>query len=159
MEWIIMRGQFVFEFLVAGIIFFIMVVYAINYLNMNVSDFGGKFYRNRLYSKAIQVSQVLMSGKSSLSMGEGWEFNASRIRVFNETYCTPYGYKNLTRDLYLYETNEYGIFPNDVKIVLSNATDIILDCGMRIPRNITKAEVTRVGLLEGETAKLTVIVW
>ena len=42
-----MKGQFVFEFLIAGLIFFVIVVYSINYLNVSVSDFkttGRNFY-------------------------------------------------------------------------------------------------------------------
>jgi hypothetical protein len=154
-----MKGQFVFEFLIAGLIFFAIVVYTINYLNVNVSDFKGKFYQNRLQSKAIQISEVLVKGSSPLSLAEDSEFDLSRIQGFNSTYCTPGGYDSLIEDLYLYENTAYGRFSDNVKILLSSPSETLLDCGSIIPRNITKAEVGRYGTLGGEMLNLRVVVW
>ncbi len=159
-----MKGQFVFEFLIAGLIFFVIVVYSINYLNVNVSDFKSKFYQNRLQSKAIQISEVLMKGSSSLSLAEDSEFNLSKIQEFNNTYCDPTDintYKNLVKDLYLYEKTSYGLFQNDVGIDLINSTsgETLLDCGLRLPRNTTRAEIGRLGILDEEIMKLRVVVW
>ena len=62
-----MKGQFVFEFLVAGLIFFLIILYSINYLNVNVSDFKDDFYRSRLQGKAIQISD-----KHDVAMPAQW---------------------------------------------------------------------------------------
>ena len=161
---IIMRGQFVFEFLIAGLIFFTIVVYTISYLNVNVSDFKSKFYHNRLQSKAIQISEVLMGGGSYLSIADSSEFNLTKIQEFNITYCNLSEistYQNLVNDLHLKEKTVYGVFSDNIKIYLYllSPIEILLDCGPMIPRNITKAEVGRVGVFNGEMAKLEVVVW
>ena len=163
-----MKGQFIFEFLIAGLIFFTIIVYTINYLNVNVSDFKSKFYQSRLQSKAIQISEVLMSSESSLGLVDDSGFSLTKIQDFNNTYCEiPFNatkYKGkLIRDFYLYEKVIYSPdegFPNDVKIILNSASgEMLLDCGLRIPRNTAKAEIGRVGTLNREIAKLKVVVW
>ncbi|MEE9323326.1 MAG: hypothetical protein V3U72_02150 [Candidatus Aenigmarchaeota archaeon] len=155
-----MKGQFIFEFLIAGLIFFTIVLYTISYLNMNVSDFRGKFYQSRLQSKAVQISKVLMSGESPLGLVDDSEFSQVKIQNFNNTYCTlGEKYKNLVDYLYLYEKTVHGFFPNDIKIHLSKPGETLLDCGPMIPMGITKGDVGRVGIFEGETVKLNIVVW
>lgn len=156
-----MKGQFVFEFLIAGIIFFAVVIYSINYLSVSVYDYKGKFYQNRLQNKAIQISEVLISGKSPLSIAEDSELILSKIQAFDNMYCSGGGdYPRLVKELYLYEITRYDIFPlihNDVKINIFNSTDVLLDCGP-LPGS-PRAEIERVALVEGNVAKLRVIVW
>jgi hypothetical protein len=159
-----MKGQLIFEFIIAGLIFFIIIIYTINYLNFNVSDFRDKFYQNRLQSKAFQVSEILMSGQTNLSLTDDGSFNQSKIYMFNLTYCGDANYKKLAEAFYMYETTTFGILPNNIKIGLSipESGVVLLDCGpANIPRllNMTKAEVGRVGFYEGKIAKLGVTVW
>jgi len=151
----------VFEFIIAGLIFFTIIIYSINYLNFNVSDFKNKFYQNRLQSKAFQVSEILMAGRTNLSLTDGERFNASKIYFFNSTYCGDANYKKLAEAFYMYETASFGTLPNDIKIELSVPSSgfLLLDCGPRMPRNTTKAEVGRMGLYEGNVARLSVTVW
>jgi hypothetical protein len=158
-----MKGQFIFEFLIAGLIFFTVVVYTISYLNVNVSDFKNKFYYNRLQSKAIQISEVLVGGESPLSLVDGSGFSLARIQNFNNSYCRQAeDYTKLIDDLYLKERTSYGLsLENDVKIHLSSPNEIkLLDCPGIISRSGSpRAEIERVGVLQGETIKLRVIVW
>jgi hypothetical protein len=155
-----MKGQLIFEFIIAGLIFFAIIIYTINYLNISTSDFKEKFSQSRLQSKAVQIAEILMSSKSGLSMADDMKFNLSKIQEFNNTYCPPPGnYTKLAVDLYLYEKNEFGFFPNNAKIELFKNNAMVLDCGPAIPRGLTKVEMTRVGLLQGEIAKLRVVVW
>jgi hypothetical protein len=154
-----MKGQLVFEFLVAGMIFFGIVVYTINYMNVNVSDFRLKSYQNRLQSKAVQISEVMM-GSGPMSVADGNVFNITKIDAFNETYCKNItGYQQLVRDLHLYEKSSFGIMPGNVKIELSSQGSVLLECGLVTPRNVTRAEMGRLGLLQGEMATLRLIVW
>jgi hypothetical protein len=156
-----MKGQLIFEFIVAGLIFFAIVLYTINYLNVNMSDFSGKFYQNRLQSKAIQIAEILVSGESRLSIADDLKFNLSKIQEFNNTYCPPQGnYTKLALDLYLYEKTDFGIFPNNAKIgLLTEDGSLLLDCGPRIPRNMAKGDIERIGLFQGKFARLMVTVW
>ena len=156
-----MKGQFIFEFLIAGIIFFVIVVYSINYMNMNVSDFNSKFHHSWLQNKAIQISEVLMTGTSSLSIADGNEFNRTRIDSFNTTYCPPFGdYRKLVKDLYLYETSKFERYniSGDVRIILSSESEVLLNCGPIRP-STPRADIERVGILEGEVVSLSIVVW
>jgi hypothetical protein len=159
-----MKGQLILEFVVAGLIFFAIAIYTINYLNVNVSDFSGKFYQNYLQTKALQISEILMNDASSLGLTDNAEFNITKIQSFNSSYCNPSGdYKNLAEELHLYQKTVFGLLPNDVRIEMNTSTGAtLLDCGpIRTPRNITRAEVGRVGVLQdgGEIANLRIVVW
>jgi len=154
-----MKGQFVFEFIIAGVIFFAVVLYTINYLSFNVSDFSSRFYQNRMQSKAIQIAEILMSGESGFSMADNLRFNLTKIQRFNSTYCGDLNYGKFVRDFYLYENTVYGISPNNARVGLFTRSSVILDCGPRMPRNTTKADIERVGLYQGEMAKLRVTIW
>jgi len=155
-----MKGQFIFEFLVAGLIFFMVIVYTINYMNVNVSEFKNNFYYDRLQVKAMQVSEVLMSGSSGLGLAGNSGFNLTRIQEFDQAYCDITNYRNLVGDLHLYENTKFGAFPNDIRISITNSTgNNVLECGLNQPRNVTRAEITRFGILGSDIAKLSVSVW
>lgn len=159
-----MKGQMVFEFIIAGLIFFIIMLYTINYLNFNVSDYRSKFYQSRMQNKAVQVSEILMASHSNLSIADGNGFNKTKIISFNSTYCGFSDYKKLADDFFMYENLNYVVMPNNIRIELTIPSSgvTILDCGpANIPRtiNATKAEIGRVGIYDGQTAKLSVIVW
>jgi hypothetical protein len=162
-----MKGQLVFEFLVAGFIFFAILVYTINYLNVNVSDYRNNFYQNWLQSKAIQISDILLKGESTLSLSSGQELNMTKIQLFNADYCPLQNgsYSKLIDDFYLYEKTNFGdVVSKDVIIQLSSPSGMLIDCRSKVgmfPSNITKAEIGRVGIIGStkEIAKLRVIVW
>jgi hypothetical protein len=159
-----MKGQLVFEFIIAGLIFFMILLYTINYLNVNVSDYRGKFYQSRMQSKAVQVSEILMAGRSNLSLADGNGFNKTKVGFFNSTYCGFSNYTKLAGDFYMYENLNYIVVPNNIRIELTlpSSGETILDCGpANIPRtiNATKAEIGRVGIYDGQAAKLSVVVW
>jgi len=158
-----MKGQFVFEFLIAGVIFFTVVLYAMNYLNTNVSDFRGKFYTDKLQSKALQISQILGNEKSPLGLVESPSlFSTSKIGNFNATYCDYNGYTGLRRGLELTERTSYGERLHNVNITLVTNTGVsLLQCGYNIPKGTEKAEVERFGVLKegNELVTLRVIIW
>ncbi|MCK5016115.1 MAG: hypothetical protein KAS32_03505, partial [Candidatus Peribacteraceae bacterium] len=63
-----MKGQMVFEFIIAGLFFFAIIVYSMNYLSVNVNNFKGDFHQNLIQSKAIQISEIIMSESSSIGI-------------------------------------------------------------------------------------------
>jgi len=163
-----MKGQLIFEFLIAGFLFFAIVLYAINYMNVNVTDFKGKFYQNRLQSRAVQISEILMGGTSSMSLMDNSEFNITKIQKFNSTYCSFENYNKLVNDLYLYETTGFAILPDNARIELASIqSGLLLACGPNFPRDAltgtAKAEIGRFGVMQNgsvkETVKLMVVVW
>jgi hypothetical protein len=156
-----MKGQFIFEFLVAGIVFFAIILYMINYLNVNVLDFKNRFYMDELESKALKVSEMLTGEKSNLSLVDRWPvFSESKIKDFND-YCKD-NYDKLVRDLDLWERTVYGERPHKVKIKINTTSGSLLDCGpANLPDSASIAEAERFGVLN--TAKeliiLKVFVW
>jgi hypothetical protein len=154
-----MKGQLIFEFIVAGLIFFAIVLYSINFLNTSVADFSGKFYQSRLQSKAAQIAEILVSGESGLSVADDLVFNVTKIQLFNSTRCGDTQYRDLVRDFYLYEKTDTGMLPENAKITLATEDGTLLDCGPKISRNVAKADVERIGLFQGKIAKLRVTVW
>lgn len=158
-----MKGQFVFEFLIAGIIFFSIVLYAMNYLNVNVSDFRERFYMDKLQSKALQISDILGNDKSPLSVVESpFLFTTSRIDAFNTTYCDLGGYTRLRVDFELVEKTSYGERLHNVNIILVTADGTpLLQCGYTVPRGTERAEIERFGVLKenGELVKMKIVVW
>lgn len=159
-----MKGQMVFEFLVAGMVFFAIVLYSLNFLNVQVSSFSSESKRDFMQSKTIRVSGMLMGADGTVGLAEDNEFNITRIREFNTTYCDPGDpetYEDLINDLYLYERGMYGRSAKNVKISLSKLTgESVLECGMEIPSgNFERSDMVRFGLLDGETAELRVVLW
>ncbi len=156
-----MKGQFVFEFLIAGIIFFAVVLYAMNYLNTNVSMFHGKSYGDRLQSKALQISEILTNEKSSFGLVGNGIFKENKIRQFNDSYCTPEGYARLRKDFELFERTDYGERPLNVNITLTVEPDsLILSCGHAVPEGSERAEIIRYGVDESDKLIiLKVVVW
>jgi len=158
-----MKGQFVFEFLIAGLIFFAVVLYAMNYMNTNVSEYRGGFYTDKLQSKALQISEILGNEKSSLSLVESpFLFNVSKIEKFNATYCDYDGYTELRSAFELVEKTDYGERIHNLNItLLGESGESLLQCGHTISVGIEKAEIERFGVLNenDKLVTLRVTVW
>ena len=157
---IFMKGQMVFEFIIAGLFFFGIIIYSINYLTVNVEDFKGDFYQNLIQTKAIQISEIIMSESSSMGVVSDYEFNTTKIDDFNSTYCRIDSYYRTVKDFQLYEKTTYGTYPLNVNIVMMNSTDnVMMDCGAMIPSNVKKVEISRFGLYNGDIARMGIVVW
>jgi hypothetical protein len=158
-----MKGQLVFEFVIAGIIFFSVVLYAMNYLNTNVSVFRERFYADRLQSKALQISDILGNENSPLGIVERpLVFDTERIENFNSTYCGYDGYGGLREDFELVEKTAYGERLHNVNIILATVTGTpLLQCGYTVPAGTEKAEVERFGILDenNELVRMKIVVW
>ena len=160
----VVKGQFVFEFLIAGVIFFAVVLYAMNFLSANVSEFHGKFYMDKLQSKALQISCILLNEKSPMGVVESPHvFNMSKIDSFDDKYCgTTEGYKSLREVLDLTEKTDYGERVHNINITLEKASGVpLLSCGYTAPGGVKKAEMQRFGILneDGSLVTLKMVVW
>ncbi len=160
----VVKGQFVFEFLIAGVIFFAVVLYAMNYLSANVSDFRGKFYMDKLQSKALQISSILLNEKSPMGVVESPHvFNMSKIDGFDTKYCGATGdYTLLRKNLDLIEKTDYGERVHNINITLTKASGVpLLSCGYTVPGGARKAEMQRFGILNEDRGLviLKMVVW
>ena len=159
-----MKGQMVFEFLIAGVVFFAIVLYSLNFLNVQVSGFSSESKNSFMQAKTIRISGMLMEGGEKIGIADGNEFNMTKIETFNATYCdpdVPDSYGHLIKDLYIYERGMYGKSAKNIKIILNTvAGETVLDCGMEIPAGeVDRTDIVRFGVLEGETAELRVVLW
>jgi hypothetical protein len=154
-----MKAQLIFEFLIAGIIFFGVVVYAINTMNTNVADFRSRSYIDRLNSKAIKISEILASNSG---LAPEWPvFDYEKINEFRGD-CNQ-NYHNLRKKFDLDDTTTYGVvIPHYFRVYINTTTEEFY-CGPDVPANVSKAEVIRKGIVYDSNVGvynfLTMTVW
>jgi hypothetical protein len=160
-----MKGQFIFEFLIAGFIFFGIIIFSINYLNTNVNEFKASYLKDELAGKAVWISQMLTTEattSSNLSLVERWPyFSMEKIAIFNETYCAPGGgFQRLKSGLNVEKETEYTTKPLAVRIILNSrsASMVCEDSSRGLSDIAYTADVRRVGVLNGEYAMLDIFV-
>ena len=162
------KGQMIFEFLVASVIFFAVIFYLINYLGVAVNTFSGNFYSDNLQNKALQISEFLV--RFNLSEG-GWPvLSSARMNSFRNDYgcsapdpCKAAGYGDLLLALDLDEKSGMieGLNYN-VNITINDTStgNFVLDCGCSVPENVGTGEVRRFALDEsGDILILDVRIW
>jgi len=160
-----MKGQLVFEFIVAVLIFFGIVFYAINYLSWTVSGYSSGFSVDNMESEALRIGELLVlnsgnwSGGNPITVGlaEDWPvLNSTKISWLN-TSCNalPSGYAKITESLDVHPRYR-------MKIIIRNETSFLVDCGLGVPisGNSTKAETKRYALSEsGSVLSVFVTIW
>jgi len=146
-----MKGQLVFEFLIAVMVFFGVLVYVINYLSTSFYTTRQEFASNSLESKAFSIGELLVLNKGNWSNGvpavaglaEDWPvLNSSKIQWL-QTYCVG-NYGGLTRNLGIEERNSLRIVVNE-----SGNPAGLVDCGPKIAWP-ARAEARRVALSESK---------
>jgi hypothetical protein len=159
---IVMKGQLVFEFLVAVLIFFGIIFYAINYLSWTVSGYSSDFSVENMESEASQIGELLVLNKGNwlggnpITVGVGQEWpvlNSTKISWLN-TSCNN-NYANFMGKLDVHPRYR-------VKITIKNKTSFLADCrwGLSIPDNVTKAETKRYAISEsGDLLTVYVGIW
>ncbi len=158
------KSQLTFEFLIAGIIFFVLIIYVINYLNTNVSGYKNQFYFDKLQKKVVEISEVMThSNETGFGLAEEWPIlSLSKIQTFN-TSCIN-DYLGLMKNLSVDEQTSYGVKSHKMKIII-NTTDgnTLVNCRPEntppdfIPGNITKAEVQRFAVLNNPEKSLLIL--
>jgi hypothetical protein len=164
-----MKGQLVFEFVVAALFFLAIIIYTINYLNSTVFLYTSDYYENSLESKAWQISEILVRNEgiwagsnenqmtpSVIGLAENWPvLNESKINSLN-WYCS--NFKDDTMWLLNIDPNNHGAVLEINKSI--SGTDIpMLVCG-DLPRGIQNAKLSRFGISEdGNLLKVRVWYW
>jgi hypothetical protein len=64
-----LKGHLVFEFMLAVVIFFGIVIYVLNYLNGTMTVYKGEFFSESMKSKATQIGELLVLNKGNWSGG------------------------------------------------------------------------------------------
>lgn len=161
------KGQLVFEFLIAVLIFFGIVFYTLNYLSWTVSGYSSDFSAESMESKASQIGEMLVlnggtwSGGSPITPGlaEGWPvLNSSKISWLNAS-CNS-DYEDFVRILGLNPGHRLKLTITETQP--SGAVSVMADCrwGLTVTGNVTKAETKRYALSEsGNMLGVKVVVW
>jgi hypothetical protein len=159
------KGQFMFEFLIAGFIFFGIIIFSINYLNTNMNEFKANYLKDELAGKAVWISQIMTAealANSNISLAERWPyFSMEKVVKFNQSYCsTSEGFNRLKAELNIEKETDYIKKPLAVRIILnSRSASMVCEESSRGLSDITyTADVRRVGVLNGEYATLDIFV-
>jgi hypothetical protein len=163
------KGQMVFEFMIAAVLFFSIVIYVISYLNTNVDAYATEYYLNDLENKAVQISELLVHNRGywesdipyMIGAEKEWPvLNRTRIADINRT-CNE-DYVNFLRRLDLEEINFYGTRLYKVRIVIDDldGETNLMDCGMEPGYVFQNAYVQRIALSDDNNIlKIGIWVW
>jgi len=160
----VLKGQLVFEFIVATLFFLAIIMYTINYLNSTVFLYSSDHHINILESKAWQISEVLVrsqgdwSGSPPLALGlanEWPELDEDKISDL-ETLCQS-SMNDVIRLLNV-DSQMHWIALEVNKSLGSGGETNLLECGS-LPSGIQNARVTRFGISDMDQKLLKVTVW
>ena len=170
-----MKGQMIFEFVIAAVLFFGIVFYSINLMNSEVNVYSGDYFMNELENKAIQVSELLVhnpgiwygdeatADMDIVGLSNGWPIMNSTKTNLLEDYCFNNGYgaylaDNLDAEL----STPYGGRKMKVYLRINEINpdkELVYSCGYE-PEDVTFARVDRFGITEdGDMINISVGVW
>ena len=132
-----MKGQMVFEFVIAAIILFTIIIYVINFLSSIMGVYHSRFSGSFLESKAIQISEVLMNDPVEGLSYEWPAFDGERMSDFDAECQDADGYMALIKQLGLVENEPFESQPSlFVACALRSYAQALSDSHhMRIDRN------------------------
>ncbi|MBM3303788.1 MAG: hypothetical protein FJY76_01725 [Candidatus Aenigmarchaeota archaeon] len=141
----IMKGQMIFEFVVATLVFIVIVFSVVAMLNSTVSSFTSNYYRNHINEEAMRVSELLVHSVGQwnvvggsvaptlmglLGLAEEWPVLDDVSVGYLSEYCKkPEQREKMVRLLGLESRGGAQGF----RIVLSNASQVIIDCSTGTP--------------------------
>jgi len=154
-----MKGQLVFEFILASIILFSIIIYTIDFMSSNMRLYNAEFLKNFLENKALQVSEILMNDPVNGFVTEWPLLSLGKMRDFNETCYDVDNYIELLNNFSLVEQEPYSTY-YQLSIVVNGSGTKYVDCGRQPPQKITRATVTRFGLLpSNDIATVQIMIW
>ena len=159
-----LKGQLVFEFVVATMLFIVIVFFVMLTLNNTVSSFTGGYYRNHISEEAMRVSEQLVNSPGVWVSGEPrllglaieWPTLSDEKIGFLKSYCNSAQNRAKLAGLLGLESRGDA---QGVRLVLSNASEVIIDCSTGVSY-LEQAYVERFAYTkESGLIKLGVYVW
>ena len=162
-----MKGQLIFEFVIATLFFLAIVMYTISYLNTTVFAFSENHYSSMLENNAWQASEALVTGRGvwsgsapnmvpeELGIAEDWPvLNSSKMESL-DNWCTG----RLGEMAALLDVNP-EFHGTSIKIYRKTPTgeELVVGCG-NPPTRLPHALVTRFGVRDTDSSLLKVMVW
>lgn len=162
-----MKGQLVFEFVIATLFFLGIVMYTINVLNNTVGTYSGDHRDSILESRAWQVSEALtrspgawrMSGlglvPDSLGLADEWPvMDEAKIAGLSKM-CTT----DMDRVVSLLDADpRYNDIAVRIHKFSGSGESTMLDCG-NIPAEVPYSMITRFGVSDLDGMLLKTEVW
>jgi len=161
------KGQTVFEFILAAIVLFSIIIYTLTFVGGEVSLFSDNFDSDRMESKIIQVSESIINPHSKYSIVYEWPvFDRNKMIIFNNN-CNG-DYVSLLNGLGLYKTDPLGGQHNIHLMVradvLTQPITTVIECGRR-PDDLVERprvfEIKRIGIdsQTGYPVELKIWLW
>jgi hypothetical protein len=160
----VLKGQMVFEFIIATLFFLAIVMYTINYINITASGYSDDHYRNMIESNVWQVSEVLVRSPGvwnsgvpeTVGLAEEWPVLDEQKIADLDTWCP--GNQEVLFRLLDVDPEFNGIKLYVTKLGPSEET--LLDCGW-LPTTTERAVISRYGVsnLDGSVLRINVTYW
>ncbi len=159
-----MKGQLVFEFMIAVVIFFGLIFYVLNYLNGTVAGYSADYSAESMESRASQIGEMLVMNRGVWVSGnplvtgiaENWPvLNSTKISWLNSSCNT--GYEAFAAKLDVPPGKRLKL-----TVINENSGSKMADCkwGQAVSGNVTKAETTRYAVLTtGDVVSVYVCIW
>ena len=128
-----MKGQLIFEFIVAALFFFFIMIYVINYLNTNVDTFATASYQGSLQANANRIAELLVHSQgdwaalpgAAVGLEKSWQvLDSYKIGRLQELCDTDYASLLDKLDL---GSKPFGTYKTRIRVY--NATQDVLLCG------------------------------
>jgi hypothetical protein len=161
-----MKGQMIFEFVVAAMLFFAIIFYVMGFLGSSVDAFSSGHHENFMQNKAIQISELLVRNPGVWSSGvpttvglaKDWPvISANKTRWF-DSYCDT-DYEGLLDMLDVFEVIESNITRYyNLNVRVGGRQN--MTCGPPVPDRGEVYRMQRFALAEDSSVlNLTVSVW
>lgn len=147
-----MRGMFIFQFVIAGMLFFSLLLILISTTRGDVLKFQNNAEYESMARKAIIASDILMKEKLIKKYPF---FDEKKIEDFFSNCNDLF----LTELFNLNEERMGSITHWKMNIELEVDEEKKWTCGRTVPAKINKYSINRIGILDEKIAKLTVTVW
>jgi hypothetical protein len=154
---LMLKGQLVFEFVIAAVIMFSIIVYSISFLNNRMDAYHTGFVSNSMESKAVKVTSMLLNQGCGI-VGEWPMLDSGRCALL-ESECEN-DYDSVLARFGLERRVSYDR-PVHLQISIEGLGGAsYMTCGNSPPERVSKVAVTRFVLLPSrEIARLRVTVW
>lgn len=156
-----MKGQAVFEFIIASLILFSVIIYTINVVSSDFNLRHNHFLSDRLEGNVIRVSDLLLSEHQYGLTGDWPRLDQSKLDAF-EAFCNPPNdYTAVLEAFGLKEVAPYTRYTHMNVTVLDSDDVYVVNCGRTPPETVGKAVITRFAFYPSndEIARIDVTLW
>lgn len=158
------KGQAVFEFVIASLLLFAIIVYTLNYISSNFGLHHSIYSSSRLEGVALRVSDFLVSdADNGFADAGGWpRMSRNKMLQFEQDCnCQDCDYYDLLESLDLKDSEPYDRYTRiNIQAENEDGTSYV-SCGRTPPEDATQGTVTRFGYVpdDNRVVKITVIAW